>query len=137
MYVVDNFMQGADKGPAYRIRKGKALAMSHFASYKLGLKGGLAPQMVAGSDMSYQPGTGTVLDEMITLVKYGATPKQALIAATKNGATLAGWDDMGTLEVGKEADFVALDGDPTVDITAVKKTKAVVFMGSVVPGIAQ
>ena len=137
VYVVDNILQGGDKGPAYRIRKGKALAASHFASYKLGLKGGLAPQMVAGSDMSYQPGTGTVLDEMIAMVKYGATPKQALIAGTKNGAILAGWDDMGTLEVGKEADFVALDGDPTVDIAAVKKTKAVVFMGSVVPGAGQ
>lgn len=93
--------------------------------------------MVAGSDMSYQPGTGTVLDEMITMVKYGATPRQALIAGTKNGAILAGWDDMGTLEVGKEADFVALDGDPTVDIAAVKKTKAVVFMGKVVPGLGE
>ncbi len=88
--------------------------------------------MVAGSDMGYEPGTGTVLDEMITLAKYGATPQQALIAATKNGALLAGWNDLGTLEVGKEADFVALDGDPTVDIADVKKTKAVVFKGKVV-----
>ena len=87
--------------------------------------------------MSYEPGTGTVLDEMITMVKYGATPKQALIAATNNGALLAGWNDLGTLEVGKEADFVALDGDPTIDITAVKKTKAVVFKGNVVVGAGQ
>lgn len=50
---------------------------------------------------------------MIALVKYGATPTQALVAATRNGAALAGWSDMGMLEVGKVADFVALDGDPT------------------------
>lgn len=132
VYVVDNIIMGGDKGPDYRIRKGHALATSHFASFKLGLKAGLAPQMIAGSDMSYQPGTGTVLDEMITMVKYGATPKQALIAATQNGATVAGWDGLGTLEPGKEASFVALDGDPTTDITAVKKTRAVVFMGKIV-----
>jgi imidazolonepropionase-like amidohydrolase len=135
VFVVDNIMMGGDKGPAHRIRKGKALATTHFASFKLGLKNGMTGQMVAGSDMQYEPGTGTVLDEMITMVKYGATPKQALIAATSNGARLAGWDDMGSLEVGKEADFVALDGDPTVDITAVKKTKAVIFKGEVVPGV--
>jgi imidazolonepropionase-like amidohydrolase len=137
VFVVDNIVLGGDKGPAHRIRKGKALAATHFASFKLGLKNGMAGQMVAGSDMQYEPGTGTVLDEMITMVKYGATPKQALIAATSNGALLAGWSDLGSLEVGKEADFVALDGDPTTDINAVKKTKAVVFKGDVVAGVGQ
>jgi len=137
VFVVDNIVLGGDKGPAHRIRKGKALAETHFASFKLGLKNGMAGQMVAGSDMQYEPGTGTVLDEMITMVKYGATPKQALIAATSNGALLAGWNDLGSLEVGKEADFVALDGDPTTDITAVKKTKAVVFKGDIVAGVGQ
>jgi imidazolonepropionase-like amidohydrolase len=137
VYVVDNIVMGGDKGPEHRIRKGKALASTHFDSFKLGLKNGMAPQMVAGSDMAYEPGTGTVLDEMITMVKYGATPKQALIAATSNGALLAGWNDLGSLAVGKEADFVALDGDPTADIAVVKKTKAVVFKGQVVPGVGQ
>jgi len=132
VYVVDNIVMGGDKGPEHRIRKGKALAATHFESFKLGLKMGMAPQMCAGSDMQYEPGTGTVLDEMITMVKYGATPKQALIAATINGAALAGWSDLGSLEVGKEADFVALDGDPLADISVVKKTKAVVFKGAVV-----
>ena len=133
VYVVDNILLGGDHGPSYRIAKGKALAAKHFASFKLGLASGLAPQMAAGSDMQYEPGTGTVLDEMVTMVKYGATPKQALIAATINGAALAGWDDLGSIAVGKEASFVALDGDPTQDIAAVKKTKAVVFKGKVVP----
>ena len=137
VFVVDNIVLGGDKGPEHRIRKGKALAATHFESFKLGLKMGMAGQMCAGSDMQYEPGTGTVLDEMITMVKYGATPKQALIAATSNGALLAGWSDMGTLEVGKEADFVALDGDPTADISVVKKTRAVVFKGEVVPGVSR
>jgi imidazolonepropionase-like amidohydrolase len=135
VFVVDNIVLGGDKGPVYRIAKGKALAATHFASFKLGLASGMAPQMAAGSDMQYQPGTGTVLDEMMTMVKYGATPKQALIAATINGALLAGWSELGTLEVGKEASFVALDGDPTVDIAAVKKTKAVIFKGQLVPSV--
>jgi len=133
VFVVDNIVLGGDHGPVYRIAKGKALAEKHFASFKLGLSSGLAPQMAAGSDMQYEPGTGTVLDEMITMVKFGATPKQALIAATINGAQVAGWDDLGSIAVGKEASFVAPDGDPTQDITAVKKTKAVIFKGKLVP----
>jgi imidazolonepropionase-like amidohydrolase len=137
VWVVDSILGGIETGPDYFVRKGKALAATHFPSFQLGLKNGLDAQMCAGSDMSYGPGSGTVLDEMITMVKYGATPKQALIAATINGAALAGWSGMGTLEVGKEADFVALDGDPTVDIAAVKKTKAVVFQGKVVDGVGK
>jgi imidazolonepropionase-like amidohydrolase len=133
VFVVDNIVLGGDHGPSYRIAKGKALAEKHFASFKLGLASGLAPQMAAGSDMQYEPGTGTVLDEMITMVKFGATPKQALIAATSNGAKLNGWDDLGSIAVGKEASFVALDGDPTQDIAAVKKTKAVIFKGKLMP----
>ena len=116
VFVVDNIVQGGDHGPVYRIAKGKALSEKHFASFKLGLSSGLAPQMAAGSDMQYEPGTGTVLDEMITMVKYGATPKQALIAATTNGAFLAGWDDLGSIAV-------------------VKKTKAVIFKGKLVPTV--
>jgi imidazolonepropionase-like amidohydrolase len=132
VYIIDTIVTGEEKAPEYEIRKGKVLAAKHFASFKLGLKNGLAPHLVAGSDMKYEPGGGSVLDEMIAMVKYGATPRQALIAATKNSAALAGWNDMGTLEVGKEADFVALDGDPTQDISVVKKTKCVVFQGRVV-----
>ena len=137
VYVVDNIVLGGDHGPVYRIAKGKALAEKHFASFKLGLASGLAPQMAAGSDMQYEPGTGTVLDEMITMVKFGATPKQALIAATTNGALVAGWDDLGSIAVGKEASFVALDGDPTQDISAVKKTKAVIFKGKLLPAFTK
>jgi imidazolonepropionase-like amidohydrolase len=79
-----------------------------------------------------EPGGASVLDEMIALVKYGATPKQALVAAAKNSAEAAGWDDMGTLAVGKQANFVVLDGDPNEDILAVKKIKSVVFHGKIV-----
>ncbi|WP_162538882.1 amidohydrolase family protein [Granulicella sp. WH15] len=137
VYIVDSIVLGGETGPDYFVRKGKALAGTHFPSFRLGLKNGMAPQMCAGSDMSYEPGGGTVLDEMMTMVKYGATPQQALVAGTINGAALAGWSDMGTLEVGKEASFVALDGDPTTDISVVKKTKAVVFKGKVVAGVGK
>jgi imidazolonepropionase-like amidohydrolase len=137
VFVVDNIVLGGDHGPVYRIAKGKALAEKHFASFRLGLKSGLAPQMAAGSDMQYEPGTGTVLDEMITMVKFGATPKQALIAATSNGALLNGYDELGSIAVGKEASFVALDGDPTQDIKAVKNTKAVIFKGKLMPAFTK
>ena len=51
------------------------------------------------------------------MVKWGLTPMQALQAATINNAKLFGVEDMsGSLEAGKYADIIAVDGDPIADI---------------------
>jgi imidazolonepropionase-like amidohydrolase len=132
VYIVDNIVQNGERDhlPDYMVRKAKELSVKHFASFQLATKSGVT--IAAGSDQSYEPGKGTVLDEMITEVKLGMTPQQALISATKKGAALLGFDNLGSLEVGKEGSFVALDGDPLADIQAVKRTKAVVFQGKIV-----
>ena len=133
VYIVDNILINGEKDhlPEYMIRKAHELAEKHFASYKMALGAGVT--MAAGSDMPYEPGKGTVLDEVITEVKYGMTPQQALVSATKHGAALLGLDSLGTVAAGMEGDLVAVDGNPLVDIAAVKKIKAVVHKGDVVP----
>jgi imidazolonepropionase-like amidohydrolase len=69
------------------------------------------------------------------MVKYGATPQQALIAATKHSAELVGLDQsLGTVAVGKEGDLVGVEGDPLSDIHAMERVRAVVYQGkSVAP----
>lgn len=60
--------------------------------------------------------------EVEALVRGGMTPLQALQAATVNGAELLNWSDrIGTIEAGKFADIIAIDGDPTKDINAIEK----------------
>ena len=47
------------------------------------------------------------------MAEHGFTPQQALIAATSSAAELMGLDDeLGTLQPGKRADVIVLDGDP-------------------------
>jgi imidazolonepropionase-like amidohydrolase len=103
----------------------------HFPSFDMALKAGVS--MGAGSDQMYEPGKGTVLDELITLVEHGMTPQQALTAATRHNADLLGLGDLGTVAVGKEGDLVAVHGDPLGDIHAVKAIQAVIFKGKLVP----
>ena len=61
--------------------------------------------------------------EIELLVKDdGFSAEQAVMIATRNGATYLGRDQqIGTLEVGKRADIVVVDGDPAKDIAAIEK----------------
>jgi imidazolonepropionase-like amidohydrolase len=134
VYVVDDSVITGEKEhlPDYVMEKVRALAQTHFPSFQLALRSGVT--IAAGSDRSYEPGKGTVREEMITEVKYGMTPQQALVSGTKTSAALLGLDRLGTVEAGKEGDLVAVEGDPLSDIHALEKVRAVIFQGrSVAP----
>jgi imidazolonepropionase-like amidohydrolase len=69
-------------------------------------------------------------EEMGLLVRAGLTPMQTLQAATKNPAEFLGkLESQGTIEKGKFADLVLLDGDPLEDIENVEKIRAVFVRG--------
>jgi len=71
-------------------------------------------------------------DEFELMVKYGMTPLQALEAATVNAADLLGLAaDVGTLEPGRRADLIAVDGDPLRDVTILKHVPFVMKDGVV------
>ena len=60
------------------------------------------------------------------MVKFGMTPLQAIRAATVVAAQLMGWEDrVGSIEAGKYADLVAVEGDPLADITELERVKFV------------
>ena len=72
----------------------------------------------------------------MTEVKYGMTPQQALVAATKHSAELVGLDQLlGTVAIGKEGDLVAVEGDPLTDIHALERVRAVIYQGHSVPPV--
>jgi imidazolonepropionase-like amidohydrolase len=75
---------------------------------------------------------GRNADEFALMVQHGMTPMQALEAATVNAADLLGLaDEIGSLEPGKRADIVAVDGDPLQDVTVLTDVDFVMRDGRV------
>ena len=87
----------------------------------------------AGSDPNNGlPGLG-VHQEMVMFVEAGLTPMQAIQAATVNVAMAFRKDtDFGTVEPGKVADLIAVDGDPLKDVWTTQNVKLVVLGGKIV-----
>jgi imidazolonepropionase-like amidohydrolase len=66
------------------------------------------------------------------MVEAGMPAVQALRAATVNAASLLGQsENLGTLEPGKLADVVAVEGDPTQDIKVMQRVRFVMKQGTV------
>lgn len=73
----------------------------------------------------------TLQRELELYVKAGMTPAQALQIATWNGAKYARvLGDRGSIEVGKRADLILVDGDPTADIADIRKVALVIKNGT-------
>jgi imidazolonepropionase-like amidohydrolase len=69
-------------------------------------------RVAMGTDCPVAP-HGTNLRELELMASHGFSPEQALVAATSSAAELMGLqDELGTLEAGKRADVVVVDGDP-------------------------
>jgi imidazolonepropionase-like amidohydrolase len=86
-----------------------------------------------GTDSGAQPVRAQGFSEHLELelmVQAGLTPLQAITIGTRNSSRLLNIDkDFGTVEKGKRADFVILDGDPSVDIKNTRKIIAVYKAG--------
>lgn len=73
--------------------------------------------------------------ELELLVEYGLTPTQALVSATATAAAVLGASEQyGTIVPGRLADLVAVEGDPTESIAAIRRVRLVVQGGRIVAG---
>jgi imidazolonepropionase-like amidohydrolase len=118
--------------PDYARRKTEQVYEAHRASFKRARRKGVT--MAAGTD------AGTPFNrheffatELELMVALGMSAEAALEAATIGAARAAGLADVtGSLEEGKAADLILIDGDPRKDISATKRVKGVMARGEFV-----
>jgi imidazolonepropionase-like amidohydrolase len=82
-------------------------------------------KVAMGTDSGVTP-HGENLRELQLMVEGGMTPMQAVEATTRSAAELMGLEsELGTLEPGKRADLVVIDGDPLEISTLADRIEAV------------
>ena len=102
----------------------------HEVSFKKALAAGV--KIAFGTDAGAFP-HGTQAIEFEWMTRYGMSPLDAIHSATINAADLMGWaDQIGSIEPGKFADIIAVNGDPLADIKLLEQVKFVMKGGQVV-----
>ena len=121
---------GKRNAPDYVVRKMQAVSAVGQDTLKKAFAAGV--KVAFGTDAAVYP-HGLNAHEFAVYVRLGMSPLQAIQTATIHGADLLGWSSkIGTLEAGKWADLIAVEGDPLKDVTTLQQVKFVMKGGEVV-----
>ena len=114
----DTLVELAERRPGsvlpQSLRKAKAVFPHHRGSFRLAVESGV--RIAMGTDAAVCP-HGENASELAVMVGSGMTPMQAIVASTKTASEcIHSAADVGTLQPGKLADLLVVDGDPLSDI---------------------
>ncbi len=109
------------------LAKERALGLLQRQNFRKAWQAGT--RMAFGSDAGVYPHGDNAL-QFAKMVEWGMKPADAIRAATVWAATAIGWEqDVGTLEVGRWADLIAVEGDPLADVTRLQDVRFVMKGG--------
>lgn len=109
-------------------------AKRHRESFQMAMAAGVT--IAAGTDIFFGLGRFDSLpEELEYMAACGMRPADVLVAATRHGARALGMEDrLGSVERGKIADLLAVQGNPLVDLKALRNVAVVVQDGILVGG---
>jgi imidazolonepropionase-like amidohydrolase len=126
-----NIMEKGEKSgiPAFIIEKTKHVKDIHNESAKKAYQAGIPIAMGADAGTPFN-GHGENIKELELLVGIGLSPMETILSATRIAAETVGLSKMiGTIEEGKLADLIVVEGDPLKDIRILQnKNKIVAIM---------
>jgi len=129
--IVEKLLQvGAKVGvPEWGLRKAEEVHKEHLENIRKAYRAGV--KIATGTDFAGGPFKHgeNAMELKLFVEKLGMKPIEAIVAATKNGAEAVGLKDrIGTLEKGKLADLIVIDGNPLADINVLLDTNKVLLV---------
>ena len=115
--------------PLEHLEKERAIGQLQRDNFAKAWKAGA--RMAFGTDAGVYP-HGDNARQLATMVRYGMTPLQAIRSATLDAAELLGRPDVGSLEKGKLADLIAVEGNPLEDVRLLERIGFVMKGGAVI-----
>ena len=114
--------------PAYAVEKTKKVSKTHIESAKKAYREGVTIAMGTDAGTPFN-GHGENLKELELLVGIGLSPMEAILSATGTASETVGLSSrIGTIEQGKLADLIVVEGDPVRDITLLQKKENLVIV---------
>ena len=92
---------------------------------------GMGAKLIGGSDCGWGSYPfGDFQAELISMSDFGLSPMEAILTGTRNAAQALGkLDSLGTIEAGKEADLLLVEGNPLEDMECLRRVTAVILGG--------
>jgi imidazolonepropionase-like amidohydrolase len=116
--------------PAKILEKERLVGQTQRENFRKAVRAGV--KVAYGTDAGVYPHGGNA-KQFVHMVRWGMTPMMAIQSATVNAADLLGLGGkIGSIEVGKEADIVAVEGDPLADVSVLETKMRFVMRSGVV-----
>jgi imidazolonepropionase-like amidohydrolase len=128
-YLIDWVQQYANLPPLYA-QKMKDVSAVEKVNIRHAIQSGV--KIALGTDAAVYPHGLNAHEVDVYVNQFGMTPLQGIQTGTINAADLMGWTDRtGTIEPGKWADIIAIDGDPLKDVKLLQHVNFVMKSGTV------
>jgi len=125
LYITSEHIWGSGSLPEHMTTRMKAAYRPHRDGATRARELGIT--VATGTDGGPRP--GALMHELCELVGCGFAPQEAIVAATRNTAAALGLGGtLGTLEPGKLADCLVIDGDPLADISLLTRRESIAMV---------
>jgi imidazolonepropionase-like amidohydrolase len=121
--------RGSEFGlPQAYVKKARPLLKPHFESFRMARQAGV--KLALGTDAGYTPCPhGTNAFELELMVDNGMSEMECIVAATKTSAEALGLEEkVGTIEQGKWADLIVVDGNPLEEINTLQREEKIALV---------